>query len=350
MEQLGTQWMDFHEILHFSTFRTGNITIWCMRFACWITKPTDTHSEYELNNCCFSTATRVTRTRLGVTWYLHCLSCLYWCFSCYFNLQTYTLGLYFRLDRCNEYPLYSWGGDSSVCTVAKVLRSSILWRRNIFFFSAKCADLLSGPTNLRFNAYRGFFPRRKAAGDMKLATYVDLEPSLRIGGSIPLPHGLLQRVKVQLYLQPCIFYPPSTTTTCSSFLRRHWVRQNGDRHQSLYSNWCPLYGAQSRVNARFALLSSCRRSGRVTGRYAAFQLWALSPFSWTFFYLPFNQQSEYKVFYKLMYWLAGSLTCRLPNVVRSPPARRSRKFSHHWLMFGSSFTRFLQNIPTHHRR
>ena len=47
------------------------------------------------------------------------------------------------------------------------------------------------------------------------------------------------------------------------------------------------------------------------------------------FYLSFNQQSEYKVFYKLMCWLAGSLTCRLPNVVRSPPARRSRKFSHY---------------------
>ena len=60
-----------------------------------------------------------------------------------------------------------------------------------------------------------------------------------------------------------------------------------------------------------------------------------------FFYLYFNQQSECKVFYKLMCWLAGSLTCRLPNVVRPPPVMRSRKFSHCWLMFGSSFTRFL---------
>ena len=40
-----------------------------------------------------------------------------------------------------------------------------------------------------------------------------------------------------------------------------------------------------------------------------------------------NQQSEYKVFYELMCWLSGSLTCRLPNVMRSPPARRSRKFN-----------------------
>ena len=40
-----------------------------------------------------------------------------------------------------------------------------------------------------------------------------------------------------------------------------------------------------------------------------------------FFSFSFNQQSEYKVFYKLMCWLAGSLTCRLLNVMRFPPAR-----------------------------
>ena len=48
-----------------------------------------------------------------------------------------------------------------------------------------------------------------------------------------------------------------------------------------------------------------------------------------FFFLsffPLNQQSEYKVFYELMCWLSGSLTYRLPNVMRSPPAR-SRKFN-----------------------
>ena len=48
-----------------------------------------------------------------------------------------------------------------------------------------------------------------------------------------------------------------------------------------------------------------------------------------FFYLSFNQQSEYEVFYKLMRWLAGSLTCRLLNMIRSLPARRSRKISHY---------------------
>ena len=46
-----------------------------------------------------------------------------------------------------------------------------------------------------------------------------------------------------------------------------------------------------------------------------------------FFFL-LNQQSEYNVFYELMCWLSGSLTCRLPNVVSSPPARRSREFNH----------------------
>ena len=38
-----------------------------------------------------------------------------------------------------------------------------------------------------------------------------------------------------------------------------------------------------------------------------------------------NHQSDYKVFYKLMFWLAGSLTCRLPNMMWSPPARKSRR-------------------------
>jgi hypothetical protein len=54
-----------------------------------------------------------------------------------------------------------------------------------------------------------------------------------------------------------------------------------------------------------------------------------------FFFFPY-QQSEYWVFCELMCWLSGSLTCRLPDMMRSPPARRSRKFNHCWLIFGSS--------------
>ena len=46
----------------------------------------------------------------------------------------------------------------------------------------------------------------------------------------------------------------------------------------------------------------------------------------------FYQQSEYEVIYKLMCWVAGSLTCRLISVMRSPPARRSRKFNHDWFL------------------
>ena len=44
-----------------------------MRFACFITKTTDTHSEYVIV-IAFSTATTVTRTRLNVT--LHYIACL----------------------------------------------------------------------------------------------------------------------------------------------------------------------------------------------------------------------------------------------------------------------------------
>jgi hypothetical protein len=45
-----------------------------MRFACRITKATDTHSEYVIL-IAFRLATVVTRTRLSVTLYVHCLSC-----------------------------------------------------------------------------------------------------------------------------------------------------------------------------------------------------------------------------------------------------------------------------------
>jgi hypothetical protein len=49
------------------------MTGWCMRIACWITKAINTHRM--CNTYCFSTATMITRTRLSVTLYVHCLSC-----------------------------------------------------------------------------------------------------------------------------------------------------------------------------------------------------------------------------------------------------------------------------------
>jgi hypothetical protein len=44
-----------------------------MRIACWITKATNTHSEYVIPTA-FFTATMVARTRLNVTLYVHGLS------------------------------------------------------------------------------------------------------------------------------------------------------------------------------------------------------------------------------------------------------------------------------------
>jgi hypothetical protein len=54
---------------------TDDNMIRCMRFACWITKATDTRSEYVILNC-FSTATVVTRTPLYVT-FIHTLCVLF---------------------------------------------------------------------------------------------------------------------------------------------------------------------------------------------------------------------------------------------------------------------------------
>ena len=44
-----------------------------IRFACWIPKAINTHSQYSTH--CFSTATMVARTLLNVTLYVNCLSC-----------------------------------------------------------------------------------------------------------------------------------------------------------------------------------------------------------------------------------------------------------------------------------
>jgi hypothetical protein len=67
-------------------------TIWRMRVACWISKPTRTHAHAQThaprhahtrsrthieiyNTYCFSMATMVTHTRFSVTLCVHCLSC-----------------------------------------------------------------------------------------------------------------------------------------------------------------------------------------------------------------------------------------------------------------------------------
>jgi hypothetical protein len=52
------------------------MTIWRMRIACWIHKATNTLSRRLWNTHCFPTAKMVARTRLYVTLYLHCVSCL----------------------------------------------------------------------------------------------------------------------------------------------------------------------------------------------------------------------------------------------------------------------------------
>jgi len=63
---------------------TGNNAIRRMYFVTWITKTTNTHSEYVI-----STATQVTRKRLNVMFYVHCLCCLFACLFvfCVFSID-----------------------------------------------------------------------------------------------------------------------------------------------------------------------------------------------------------------------------------------------------------------------
>ena len=57
----------------YDTVRQATDDNTAQRFACWISKATNTHSEY-VNNYGFSTTKLVTRKRLNVTSYAYCLS------------------------------------------------------------------------------------------------------------------------------------------------------------------------------------------------------------------------------------------------------------------------------------
>ena len=72
-----------------------------MRFACWITRTTDTLIIF--NTYYFSTTTMVKRTRLNVTLYVHCLSC-----SIYFLPKGYIILSIHSFDRPVNKHVYSF--------------------------------------------------------------------------------------------------------------------------------------------------------------------------------------------------------------------------------------------------
>jgi hypothetical protein len=63
----------------------SQMTTLCMRFAYWIPKATNTHSEYVIL-IAFPLQQWLTRTRLNVTLYLHCLS-RYLIILCFFLIE-----------------------------------------------------------------------------------------------------------------------------------------------------------------------------------------------------------------------------------------------------------------------
>ena len=64
---------------------------------------------------------------------------------------------------------------------------------------------------------------------------------------------------------------------------------------------------------------------------------------------PISNQSTW-VIYELMCWLSGSLTCRIPNVMRSPPARRSlvSSITVDWLMAPRRWGFYLKSKSTNY--
>ena len=67
---------------------TGHNIIHRMRFACRINRQEYRHALIICNNCSFSSATMVTRTRLSITLHVHCL--LRFFFSFFTGITTYT--------------------------------------------------------------------------------------------------------------------------------------------------------------------------------------------------------------------------------------------------------------------
>ena len=71
-----------YEIMWKNSVEQGKpqMTVWHMRIVCWIPKATKknthTHGLYNTRTHFFSTTTTFARTRLIVTLYLNCLSCL----------------------------------------------------------------------------------------------------------------------------------------------------------------------------------------------------------------------------------------------------------------------------------
>jgi hypothetical protein len=74
------------------------MTIWRMRFACWIPKATNTLRLP--NTHCSSTATMVARTPLNVTLHVHCLSC--YLFNLWLAREPLTVAAGVRRKTCPE--------------------------------------------------------------------------------------------------------------------------------------------------------------------------------------------------------------------------------------------------------
>jgi len=75
--------------------RTGHR--WRMRTAWWITKATNTHSEY-VTITAFPTATMVARTRLRVTFQVHGLSCYERRYNKKYGVRVYFNGMVFSTN------------------------------------------------------------------------------------------------------------------------------------------------------------------------------------------------------------------------------------------------------------
>jgi hypothetical protein len=124
------------------------VTIWRMRIACWVTKATDTHSEYVI--LIASPLQRWLRQDAAVLhFYIHCLS-------------------------CHRYQFGTRPGNA---------RSGFRSGERFFCVAAR-KDQLCSLCSLTFQWTPRAFPRRWGSRGTKLAPHHHLAPKLRIGGVV----------------------------------------------------------------------------------------------------------------------------------------------------------------------
>ena len=99
----------------------GDSVLRGMRFACWVTKAINTHSQYVILTD-FSAATMVPRRRLNITFYVRCLSC--WLIRFYIHYYVIFLSDCSHLPTGTVFAFSSFGPSIRIVSCACIIQWS----------------------------------------------------------------------------------------------------------------------------------------------------------------------------------------------------------------------------------